>query len=244
MADTNSLKEIFNNGKRLMNEKDYETAAKNFKYLLSKSEENNFMAVYLLSEWCSELKDYKGARHQLSIVIKSFNLGDKTIDKHLYMESLYKHAKIDILLKNYSNSIMLLDTLRTFINKKKVDIDEEFENKINEAKEYAEKSFDKYGDAKKAKSASKNVPYPTESVQKKKSLRAKPYQRLKNIPANKQKEDMQGLWQEMMDKKMDIQEGSKWYIISCSWFNHWKEWTGFRENTTPDTKTEKEVSTF
>lgn len=38
---------------------------------------------------------------------------------------------------------------------------------------------------------------------------------------------MEKLWAEMERKKIQIEEGSKWYLISCNWFNQWKEWTGF-----------------
>ena len=97
MADTQNLKEIYINGKRLMEEKDYGTAIKNFEYYTSKSEENDFVAFYYLSECYHGMEDYQSAVQNLSAIIKSYNLGDKSIEPILYMKALYKHAKIDII---------------------------------------------------------------------------------------------------------------------------------------------------
>ena len=133
---------------------------------------------------------------------------------------------------------MLLDTLNKFIVKKKIPVEEDFVESIKEAKDIAEQNYEKHGDSKKTKGAgrgSKQVPYPSEDThKKKKSLRARPYQRLKNIPPKTQKEDMEKLWQEMNEKKMDIEDGSKWYIVSAEWFSHWKQWTGFSEKIKMD----------
>lgn len=93
--------------------------------------------------------------------------------------------------------------------------------------------------------SNKNVPYPTGQTNKKKgTLRGKPYQRLQNIPREEQKEKMEELWQAMEEKKMDIEEGSSWYIISSEWFNKWKEWSGFSPNKTTPSVAETAVDTI
>lgn len=83
--------------------------------------------------------------------------------------------------------------------------------------------------AKSSGGKGKQVPYA--STKKGKTLRGKPYQKLKEIPANEQRYKMEKLWEEMETNKMDIEEGSKWYLISTVWFNQWKEWTGFTTST-------------
>ena len=62
---------------------------------------------------------------------------------------------------------------------------------------------------------------------KSKSGKEKPYQKLRNVNKEEQKEEVEKMWREMENSKMDIEEDSKWYIISMEWFKQWKAWSGF-----------------
>lgn len=43
-------------------------------------------------------------------------------------------------------------------------------------------------------------------------------------------------WEEYELLKMDVQEGSEWYLISCEWLARWKDYVGFEAtDTSPDT---------
>jgi len=87
----------------------------------------------------------------------------------------------------------------------------------------------------------KQVPYATGPIStKKKTMKERPYQRLKNVNKEQQKEDVEKLWAEMEANKMNIQEDSKWYIVSSEWFDQWKKWSGFhyvsKKNSEEDVK--------
>lgn len=40
------------------------------------------------------------------------------------------------------------------------------------------------------------------------------------------------LWEEFQLLKMDVREGSSWYVISCEWLAKWKEFIGYEVNET------------
>ena len=65
------------------------------------------------------------------------------------------------------------------------------------------------------------------TLNKSKGSKEKPYQKLRNVSKEEQKEEVEKMWREMENYKMDIQEDSKWYIISMEWFRQWKAWSGF-----------------
>lgn len=238
MSDSTSINEIYQNGIRLLKDKDFKMAIKNFEFVLEKSEANIFKVNYYLAQCYSELEDYKTAIQNLSVIIKSFNLGDKSIDPTLYVTAVFLYGQIDMATKFYSNAVTMFDTIISF--SKKEEFDSEILEEAIKLKADAEDKYEKYGDKNKTRTPSrtkKQIPYTSEDPQKKnKTLRAKPYQRLKNIPPEKQKKEMTKLWQEMNERRMDIEEGSKWYIISTTWWNKWKLWTGFSEKvaTTKD----------
>lgn len=77
----------------------------------------------------------------------------------------------------------------------------------------------------------KNVPYKTTEMNKKnKNIKKTAKIKIKDVPIHEQREAVELLWNKMEENKMDISEGSEWYIIETEWFKQWKEWSGFSPN--------------
>ena len=126
--------------------------------------------------------------------------------------------------RNYTKAIDSFQSFLDYQKTHKINLPEEVIEKVKVEKEECNELITKsIKDA--GKKSKKNVPKSSDiDMGKKKVIRGKPYQRLKNIPKDRQKADMEELWAEMERNKMDIPEDSKWYIISANWFNEWKEW--------------------
>lgn len=160
------------------------------------------------------------------------------LDNTIFLESLYGLGLLEKERENYSKAMDAFASFLDYQQRNKLPIPQETIDTIKEEHDACKEIINL-----KIKGVStdgkKNIPYASSESQKKKSLRGKPYERLKNIPKAEQKEKLEQLWQEMEANKMDIEEGSKWYIVSCEWFNAWKEWTGFSpaNNTTVDDST-------
>jgi hypothetical protein len=149
------------------------------------------------------------------------------MDTSIFLESLYALGSIEKSKRNYTKAMDAYTSFIDYYESKKLELPEEV---ILKVKEELEECNNMIKDATKGSNRDKNKNTPYESkhdMGKKKTLRGKPYQRLKNIPREEQKVELEKLWQEMERKKMDIEEGSKWYIVSNRWFNDWKQWTGF-----------------
>ena len=154
----------------------------------------------------------------MNFVVKSF-LEDKTTTYELvYLDTLYNLGPIYTHLKEYKEAYKVYKALLDYVQEYKIDINEKIiENVTKECQELLS-VIQNQGSSEN----NKQVPY--SSSKKKKTLRGKPYQRLKIVSAQEQKEKMEQLWKGMEENKMDIEEGSKWYLISTVWFNQWKEW--------------------
>jgi len=127
-------------------------------------------------------------------------------------------------MKDYKKAYEALNEYYNFVDERRIKVSDEIMKGLKRDLEVLAENVRKI-EAREGK----RVPYSSENKMSKKAktLRGKPYQRLKVVSPGEQREKMDKLWQEMERKKMDIEEGSKWYLISSDWFNQWKEWTGF-----------------
>jgi hypothetical protein len=149
------------------------------------------------------------------------------MDVSIFLESLFALGNIEKSKRNYTKAMDAYTSFLDYYENKKLELPEEVLAKVKEELEDCNNLIKEASKGSK-RDKNKNIPYETRGENgKKKTLKGKPYQRLKNIPREQQKTDMEKLWHEMERNKMDIEEGSKWYIISSKWFNEWKHWSGF-----------------
>lgn len=149
------------------------------------------------------------------------------MDVSIFLESLFALGNIEKSKRNYTKAMDAYTSFLDYYKDKKLELPEEVLNKVKEEIKDCNNLIKEASKGSK-RDKNKNIPYESKTDNgKKKTLKGKPYQRLKNIPKEQQKTDMEKLWHEMERNKMDIEEGSKWYIVSCKWFNEWKHWSGF-----------------
>lgn len=218
----------YENAKRLMEEEDYEQALTNWNYLIQRGKGNNLEVQLGVAKCQHYLNDDQSSRKRLTNIIKAFETQKSDEDPTIYIESLNILGAIELDAANYKTAVQAFEVLIEYVNKNEIRIPEEFMENVEKSRQIARSAFKEHGENRNTRpSENKQVPYPTGEKPKKKTLRAKPFQRLKDIPSEKQKQEMDRLWGEMESKKMQIEEGSKWYLISTVWFNQWKEWAAF-----------------
>lgn len=86
---------------------------------------------------------------------------------------------IEFEFANYEISVNMFQVLKEYVNKNKIELPSEFMNNVQKSQKIA---HDSYIEQRERKKGGKQVPYTTGGLSKKKSLRDKPFQRLKNIP--------------------------------------------------------------
>jgi hypothetical protein len=146
----------------------------------------------------------------------------------LFLELLFCYGTVEYKRDNYTSSIEAFNSFLDYIDKNKLSVDDDTVKKVEKYITMADSEI-----KGKQKRGGKNIPIATSGTNiKKKTLRGKPYQRLKVISKEDQKADVEKLWKDMEATKMDIEEDSKWYIVSTEWFDQWKRWTGFQHTTT------------
>lgn len=148
-------------------------------------------------------------------------------DSRLMLECLFMLGEVEKERGNYTSAITAFETFQTYLTQHTITVEadttEYIENAIVDLKKIIQVKFKGGGDGK-------NVPYQssdTKTSTKPRGSKARQYKKLKDVSKEEQRETVSELWAKMEANKMDIEEGSKWYIISMNWFSQWKAWSGF-----------------
>lgn len=239
MSDRINIKDLRKNAARLMDEGDFKAALTNWNYIKKSIDHVDPLVQFNIGK-CNENIDscLPDAAKAYNIAIRYMAENKDKLEDKLFLELLFSYGQVEYKRHNYTSAIESFKSFLDFVERNSIDLAPDF---IDQVKKYIAACENEIQNIFKPGGAVKIAPYPTrETNSKTKTVKSKPYQRLKTISKEHQKEDVEKLWSEMEANKMDIAEGSKWYIISMEWFDQWKKWTGFNPsstNTTEDNKT-------
>lgn len=147
------------------------------------------------------------------------------IDQKLFLELLFSFGVVEYKRSNFTSSIDAFNSFLGYVDKNKLNLDEDTHSKVNKYIQMADDEIK----SKTKKSGGKNAPRGSISHQSRNAKNnSRVYKRLKTVPKEDQKVDVEKLWKDMEANKMDIEEGSKWYVIGMEWFSQWKKWSGFQ----------------
>lgn len=151
------------------------------------------------------------------------------LENKLFLESLFALAQVEMKREEYKSAYDAYESFISFISKNSIKIQDETTDYVKQNMEQCQKMIDERIRGAKSDGV-KNIPYASSGTNAKRSKtsKEKPYQKLRNVDKDEQKQEVEKMWREMENSKMDIEENSKWYIISMEWFKQWKAWSGFR----------------
>jgi ubiquitin carboxyl-terminal hydrolase 4/11 len=158
-----------------------------------------------------------------------------SLDNSIFLESLYALGVLEKSRRNFSSSKDAFQSFLDFQRKHDLKIPENFlvvvEDELEKCIEIMNKNIHSA-----VNEGDKNIPYKTTEMNKKdRNVKKGKHRIVKDVPRHEQKETVELLWNKMEESKMDISEGSEWYIIETEWFKQWKEWSGFSpSSSSPD----------
>ena len=228
MSDNLSEKDVISNAKRLMQEESYDQALNNWMYLKKHKEEFDPYVQWNIAKCHAYLDSKVEAAEAYKVVIKYMADNPNKLDNTIFLESLFSLGILEKERRNYSKAMDAFLSFLDYQQKHNLPIPKETLDTVEGEYQSCKDIIDNKIKGTKGDSH-KNVPYATAQVttKKQRTQKGKPYQRLKNVAKEEQRAEMDKMWQEMEDNKMNIEEGSKWYIVSADWFKQWKDWSGF-----------------
>ena len=228
MSETINAKDIFNKAIDFLKHEDYDQALKHFIYLRKNLEEFDAKVHFYIAKCYLHLDKLDESADAFKEVITHMLRNKDKIDSVNLLESFMLLGMIEKKRNKFEEALEAYSSFLEFTKQNNLEIAEKTIHDIEAGIKECQRQL-KEGPLDRKKEPA----YVTKTSGKtKKKNKSKPYEPLKSIPKDEQKSEMETLWANMESKKMDIEEDSKWYIISVKWFQQWKEWAGFSHTTT------------
>lgn len=224
-----SIKDVKMNALRLMEEGKFKQALDNWFYIKKNMDKTDPFVILQIGKCHEQLDSEEDAWKYYKLAVKIQAENKTLMDNKLFLESLFQLAQIEAKRQDYRSAIEAYESFLAFIEKHSIKIETDTIEYIKQNMDQCQKQID--GRVKGGKSDGlKNIPYSSSgtNVKRSKAGKEKPYQKLRNVDKEEQKQEVEKMWKEMESSKMDIEENSKWYIVSMEWFKQWKAWSGFR----------------